>query len=316
MNGEAGIDIVISGERYISLDVFVGKYLGTNNLFQGYVIGYGYVKIVQRVISPSHLNGQNSEIQMAPYGESSFTLVSEMRPDQSPEAIKKSLKGLFVNGQATITVKAGMTLSGIASLFNVTVDELMRGNNIENPDKIVVGQKITIQSMGKEEGDLLKDVMGYVGYANLIPTIASGMKYTDNIPILGIGGFWRGKNGKYYSRWQASPTSGQGWNFRANSSRLAKSSSKWLRWGGNTVSIITTGYSGYCFLRNPNWEDGLDTGFGIAGLMYWPVGVAYTNAKLNFAIMPSIIDYNIERADRIAKGDWSMAFWTYGRSVR
>lgn len=316
MNGEAGIDIVISGERYISLDVFVGKYLGTNNLFQGYVIGYGYVKIVQRVISPSHLNGQSSETPMVSLGESSFTLVSEMRPDQSPEAIKKSLKGLFVNGQATITVKAGMTLSGIASLFNVTVDELMRWNNIENPDKIVVGQKITIQSKGKEEGDLLKDVMGYVGYANLIPTIASGMKYTGNVRIFGIEGFWRGVNGKYYKLSQASPSSGRGWNFRANSARIASSSSKWLRLGGNVVSYVTTGYSAYCFVKDPNWEDGFDTGFGIAGAIYWPIGVAYTNVKLNVAIMPSVIDYNIERAERIAKGDWSMAFWTYGRSVR
>lgn len=316
MNETTGIDTFIEGERYISLDVFMGKYASTGDLYKGYVIGYGYVNIVQRVGHPLHLNGRNPRPELVPYTERHFQLVSEMVPDRSPEMVHKSLKGLFTNGEAVITVKAGMTLSGIASVFNVTVDDLARWNHIEDPDKIVVGQKITVQDKRKEEGDLLNDIATYVGYANLVPTIMSGMQFTDKIPILGFGGFWRGKNGQYYSLSQATQASGRGWNFRANSKLLASNASKWLGRGGNAVSIVTTGFSGYCFFRNPNWEDGLDTGFGIAGLVYWPIGVAYTNAKANLAIMPSVIEYNIERADRISRGDWSMAFWSYGRSVR
>lgn len=42
------------------------------------------------------------------------------------------------------TVKAGDTLSGIAKKYNTTYQELARKNNIPNPDKIYVGQKIVI----------------------------------------------------------------------------------------------------------------------------------------------------------------------------
>lgn len=316
MNETTGIDTFIEGEHYISLDVFMAKYASTGDLYKGYVIGYGYVNIVERVDHPLNLNGRNPCPDLVPYSERHFKLIPEMVPDRSPEMVYKSLKGLFTNGEAVITVKAGMTLSGIASVFNVTVNDLVRWNHIEDPNKIVVGQKITVQDKRKEEGDLLKDIATYVGYANLVPTIISGMQFTDKIPILGFGGFWRGKNGQYYSLSQANQASGRGWNFRANSKLLASNASKYLRWGGNAFSIGTTLYSGASFVLNPNWEDGLDTVFGAAGIAYWPIGVAYTNVKANLAMMPSVIEYNIERADRISKGDWSMAFWSYGRSVR
>lgn len=42
------------------------------------------------------------------------------------------------------TVKAGDTLSGIAKKYNTTYQELARKNNIANPNKIYVGQKIVI----------------------------------------------------------------------------------------------------------------------------------------------------------------------------
>lgn len=316
MDERANIDVILSGERYISIDVFVGKYLGGANLFQGYVIGLGYIRTVQRVMPPPHLNGQSPETRIVPYEASHFMIASEMKSDCSPEAVKQSLKGLFVDGKATVTVKDGMTLSAIASLFDVTVDDLVRWNKIEDPNKIVVGQKIVIHSDGKRGESLVKNAIGYAGYLNLIPTIASGIKYTGNIWGTNAGGFWRGANGRYYGLNEASAASGRGWNFRANSASLAKDASKWLRNTGNIVGVATTAYSGYCFIRNPNWEDGLDTGFGIAGLVYWPIGVVYSYEKLNLALMPSMIEYNIERAGRIAKGDWSMAFWTFGRSVK
>jgi hypothetical protein len=44
----------------------------------------------------------------------------------------------------TYTVKSGDTLSGIASKYNTTVNNLVKLNNIKDPNKIVVGQKIII----------------------------------------------------------------------------------------------------------------------------------------------------------------------------
>ncbi len=46
------------------------------------------------------------------------------------------------------TVKAGDTLSGIAAKFGTTTEELVRLNNIKNPDLIYVGQKIILPASG------------------------------------------------------------------------------------------------------------------------------------------------------------------------
>jgi hypothetical protein len=44
----------------------------------------------------------------------------------------------------TYTVKAGDTLSGIAALFGVTVDDIVRANNIADPNRLSEGQVLTI----------------------------------------------------------------------------------------------------------------------------------------------------------------------------
>lgn len=46
--------------------------------------------------------------------------------------------------QTVYTVKAGDTLSSIAQKYNTTYQELARKNNINNPNKIYVGQRIVI----------------------------------------------------------------------------------------------------------------------------------------------------------------------------
>ena len=55
-------------------------------------------------------------------------------------------KGSYVNyGQYIVyTVVGGDVLSGIAIRFGVTVQQICQWNNIQNPDFIVVGQKLTI----------------------------------------------------------------------------------------------------------------------------------------------------------------------------
>lgn len=45
------------------------------------------------------------------------------------------------------TIKSGDTLSGIANKFNTSVRELMRLNNIKNPDKIYIGQVIIVKEV-------------------------------------------------------------------------------------------------------------------------------------------------------------------------
>ena len=48
--------------------------------------------------------------------------------------------GRTKNADGTYTVKSGDTLSAIANDFGVTVDQLVRWNNISNPNLITVGQ--------------------------------------------------------------------------------------------------------------------------------------------------------------------------------
>ena len=54
--------------------------------------------------------------------------------------------GSFVNygNYIVYTVAKGDVLSGIAPRFNVTIDEIVKWNNLPNPDLIRVGQKLTI----------------------------------------------------------------------------------------------------------------------------------------------------------------------------
>jgi len=44
----------------------------------------------------------------------------------------------------TYTIQAGDTLAGIAALYNSTVDEIIKENEIEDPNAIFVGQQLTI----------------------------------------------------------------------------------------------------------------------------------------------------------------------------
>src|SRR6059058_3225438 len=44
----------------------------------------------------------------------------------------------------TYTVKSGDTLSGIAALFGVSVDDIVRANNIADPNRLSDGQVLTI----------------------------------------------------------------------------------------------------------------------------------------------------------------------------
>ena len=54
--------------------------------------------------------------------------------------------GSFINygNYIVYTVAKGDVLSGIAPRFNVTIDEIVKWNNLPNPDLIRVGQKLTI----------------------------------------------------------------------------------------------------------------------------------------------------------------------------
>jgi len=53
---------------------------------------------------------------------------------------------------ATHTVKAGETPGGIAQSYGVTVDELMSANNISDPRRMQIGQKLVIPGRTQRSG--------------------------------------------------------------------------------------------------------------------------------------------------------------------
>lgn len=129
---------------YKTINEYQREYVDLDQPYHGYVIGYGYVYCQCCVVQPPHWNGYSPTVGRLYGDESHSTMFHQRVWDISEEAKKESLRGLFVNGKAVITVPKGITLIHIAELFDVAVEDLVRWNNIENPDKIMVGQKIVI----------------------------------------------------------------------------------------------------------------------------------------------------------------------------
>ena len=81
---------------------------------------------------------------------------SWINPADNQEKTSESSGVAGVNIQ-TYTVKKGDTLSEIAQKFNTTVNELVKLNNIKNPNLIYVGQKLKIKG-SKEAGKVYHKV--------------------------------------------------------------------------------------------------------------------------------------------------------------
>ena len=137
-------------EVYITLKEYREKYLALGKLYEGFVIDCGYAYTKAKAFQPAHMNGYSPKIGRLYDYDSHYALGREQHIDTSIKARKLSLRGLFklnvpfAKNQAEITVKQGMTLSGIAVWFDVTVAELVEWNNLKDPNRIFVGQKIII----------------------------------------------------------------------------------------------------------------------------------------------------------------------------
>ena len=88
------------------------------------------------------------------------------------------------SGETVYTVKSGDTLFGIAIKYNTTYQELAKYNNISNPDRISVGQKIKIPSLKNTSSSVswtpkVGDVVVYNGnkhYVNANAAVGIGCK--------------------------------------------------------------------------------------------------------------------------------------------
>jgi peptidoglycan-N-acetylglucosamine deacetylase len=85
----------------------------------------------------------------------------------------------------TYVVKSGDTLSGIAALFGVTVDDIVRANNIADPSRISEGQELTIPA--RAGGSATETPSGAPGTSTANPAASPTLPPPDVTPPLGPG---------------------------------------------------------------------------------------------------------------------------------
>ena len=289
--------------RYITQGEYEVNYMQFHKFYEGFVIGYGYVyptwiSINTHTLSDCH---SDSEYLPQPSDDNYFKSVLRHGADRSRDAVKLSLRGLFKNGEAFVIVSHKDTLSQIASLFDVTVDELVLWNDIEDADYIRVGQKILIKGHNPTavHGASENIISGDKIIGGLVSAVG-GLKYTDNIPFLKAGGFWRGVNGRRYFAPEAVKGGGRGWNLKANSLNIAKGAKwfKYARYIGNVGGVVSVAASTVSFIDEPNLKDGADILFGVVGLVYWPVGAVYVGGNLLYKGVEKLSESWVEGESR------------------
>ncbi len=120
--------------------------------YTGFVIGEGYAFVQYQECSLSSdgdIVNMNGDI---PWGQLCMPDIIQVQCiDTSKEMVKKSLKGLFSkNGCAIYVVCEGDTLTDIADLFDVTVDELVRWNKLHS-NHLSIGEKILILDISQRK---------------------------------------------------------------------------------------------------------------------------------------------------------------------
>lgn len=114
--------------------------------YTGFVIGKGYA-FVQYQDYYEDKDGTVIDMNdnILPYQTFIPDIVQIQCIDTSKEMIKKSLRGLFdKNGCAGYIVSEGDTLAYIAEMFDVTVEDLKRWNDLSSEYSISIGQRLLI----------------------------------------------------------------------------------------------------------------------------------------------------------------------------
>lgn len=265
-------------ETYITAEEFAAlQQMG--QLYEGFVEYVGYAYITKTYVPPPNQNGYNPMGHVPP-DMTHFQLFKVQHVDISPQARAMSLRKKFPHSAGVYVVQAGDTLSAIAQQFGITVNDLMKWNDISDPNRIQAGQALllsaTVQANEGGSYTYIKSALEIAGTTGTLASTLAGLRYTPS-SVFG-GGYWRGVNGKYYATALAQEGA-QGWRIYQNSMNIAKNSSKYLRWGGNTLGGISTVYSAYNFSKYRSWEDGIDTAAGIISYFFWEVGLVYFSYK-------------------------------------
>ena len=130
---------------FISRDDFL-DYKAKGIPYTGFVIGEGYAFVqYQNYYEDTEGTVMDINDNIPSYQICIPNIVQIQCIDTSKEMIKKSLRGLFdKNGCARYVVCEGDTLAYIAEMFDVTVEELKRWNDLSSEYSISTGQRLLI----------------------------------------------------------------------------------------------------------------------------------------------------------------------------
>ena len=116
---------------------------------------------------------------------SSGSHVSLPPPVRDPEVAKPAKKVVAPAGGTVYTVKNGDILGRIARAHGVTVSAIVRANDLKNPNKIRVGQKLAIPAPSASAKPAAKASKGAASVKKLAPRAGYSIYTVKNGDILG-----------------------------------------------------------------------------------------------------------------------------------
>jgi len=325
---------------YITREIFE-SYLAYGRLYEGFVIGVGYAYIESKFMQPPNANGYvlRNDVE---YSQNQFGIIKLQCLDSSLQMVELSVRAQTSGTFAPYMVYSGDSLSIIAKRLGTTVEDIVRWNGIKNPNSIYYGQILMIDINKAQHWN---EVMSHNSLMVKNSSYNSGgvsiLGLSCNIFSLGIetkllldnyrylanlarnGQFLGTKNGLLMVMDKSFLSTHRMINERTLMKDMFLkdvSKLKLIKNIGRGASAFSTAISLYNLGTADNsderWLYGIDSMYGIVGF-FGPIGAFISlNYTLGKEMFPAIIDANIERADRISRGDYSMAWYIPGRSVR
>ncbi len=96
-----------------------------------------WLSLLLVVLSVTAACGGSSELSQTPTPTPTTSPTRTPTPAASPTTSPACTPGVYA-------IEAGDVLSVLAERFNITLDELMQANDIDDPDLILVGQELAI----------------------------------------------------------------------------------------------------------------------------------------------------------------------------
>ena len=138
--------------NYISKEEF-DIYRLSNRLYEGFVEGVGYAWFESQVATRNTSNGIYPQ-KGTPHNFSDLSIVYAQMIDTSERMVRLSLRKKFPKGYSIYIVETGDTLSQIADKHNASIQELIRWNDISDPNLIHPGRILHIDNAKKHDENL------------------------------------------------------------------------------------------------------------------------------------------------------------------